>query len=192
MTGVAQLIRRASWLACVCLAVAAPRASAGPSVVADFDGDGQRDRVTLELPQSSVLRVWLSTTQTIAVLHSSSPILEVAARDLDGDRRDELIAGGSSGLQVWTARHKRFKPFHPREVPSRALTSSTGHRVDEGSGDALDADMPAGASALGLTLTPEPRGPTFHSTRVPRLSPDPAVSALTLEPFAPRPPPLSL
>lgn len=190
MPALAQLIRRTFWLACVCLVLAASPALAGPSVVADFDGDGQRDHATLERHEPSVLRVWLSTTQTISILHTSSPILGMAARDLDGDRRDELIADVSSGLEVWTARRKGFQPFHPRPELPRAVGSPTQGAVDDGSRDAPPAVLPDSVAPLVLTLMPRLRRPSTVATGFAPRSTDAAISARPPTPFAPRPPPL--
>jgi hypothetical protein len=192
MPALAQVIRRTFWLACLCLLVAAPRASAGPSVVADFDGDGQRDHATVERHEPSVLRVWLSTTRAILVLHATSPILGMAARDLDGDRRDELIAGVSSGLQVWTARRKGFKPLHPRPVQARAFRSPTRGTLAEGSRDAPPAVLPDSVAPLMLTLTPRLRGPSTVLTGFAPRSTDTAISIRLAAPFGPRPPPVPL
>lgn len=192
MPALIQMIRRTLGLACVCFVVAAPRASAGPAVVADFDGDGQRDHATLDSHYPSSLRVWLSTTHTISILNARSPLLGVAAQDLDGDRRDELIVSGTSGLQVWTTRLRGFKPFRPRQGPPRALASPTRQTVDEGPGDALPAVLPAGASSLVLARTRQHGRPSFVSTGLSPRSAVPAILARTLAPFAPRPPPLAL
>src|SRR5262245_44648063 len=75
-----------------CILFGATVLSAAPSVVADFDGDSQPDRAELSRREPSAVHVWLSATQSIAVVRSSTPILGIAARDLDGDKRAELIA----------------------------------------------------------------------------------------------------
>jgi hypothetical protein len=184
-------IHRAVWLAGVCLAVAAPRASANPSIVADFDGDGRRDRAMVEQRTPSVLRVWLSTTQESSKLYAKSPILAMAAGDLDGDRRDELIAADSSGLQIWTTFSGEFKPVHPPQAPPGALTRTVRHTVGEGSDDA-----PVGVAAAG----PPPVAPAFTIHPIPpqvssglwHHGTSAAGSTRLLTPFAPRPPPLAL
>jgi hypothetical protein len=169
--------------------VAVPGAFAGPAVVADFDGDGQRDRATLDSHQPSLLRVWLSTTQTTSILNAGSPILGVAARDLDGDRRDELMAGGTSGLHVWTTRRKGLRPFPARPVPPRPVGSPSRDRVDDGPEDALAVVLSDGDSLLVLARTP-PRGrPSLVSTDLPPGRTEPPISAQALASFGPRPPP---
>src|SRR5262245_32117847 len=93
MHDVARVFRRALWLVWFSLLFGVQTASAsGLTVVADFDGDGRRDRAVLERVESRVLRVWLSASRSTSVVHSKTPLLNIAATDLDGDGRHELIA----------------------------------------------------------------------------------------------------
>lgn len=191
VTAVTLKMRRAVWLACVSLVLAATSAFAAP-VVGDFDGDGQRDRATFSRREPSVLRVWLSTTHTVAILHARSPILALAARDLDGDRRDELIASGASGLQIWTRPHQEFAPLHPRHRFPAELASEAGHTVDEGPRQYPAAVPSAGASLLALVATPRVYGGDSVSIAPPGRLAGGASPVAILAPFAPRPPPLAL
>ena len=70
-----RVLRHRLWLACVCLLLGATVAAAStPSVVADFDGDGQHDRAEVS-PRGSAIHIWLSATRSTSVLRSRTPIL---------------------------------------------------------------------------------------------------------------------
>jgi hypothetical protein len=126
-----RLLRQFGWLAVVCALLGAPRAArAEQSVFADFDGDGRRDEARVDDYHRRTVSVWLSATQRSRVLRTARPILQLAAGDLDGDGRAELVAaGGDPGLVVWKTNHKskfklvRSKPLLPRSLrmPSRQL-----------------------------------------------------------------------
>src|SRR5689334_13616251 len=107
---------RVLWIACACLLLLpCVVAAAHPGLAIDFDGHGRHDRVLIDTQQPSVLRVWLSGSDTLQVLHSHSPLQNVAATDLDGDHRPELIARDSEAhIQVWTPLHKGFRKYRPR------------------------------------------------------------------------------
>jgi hypothetical protein len=193
MTRTAGALRRLLWAFCVC-ALLAPHAAraAEPSVLADFDGDGQRDHAILDRLEPSILRVWLSTTRSTAIVRSQMPIAGIAARDLDGDRRAELIAGGvSTGLQVWTKQHKVFVPFQRRPVMPGTLDRPLRHNIDTQDGDSAVAITSAAPSLIALSLSPQPRAPALVLARL-RFPPavDPQ-SSQRLGPLAPRPPPVS-
>lgn len=178
---------------CACVLLVARAAAAGQPVVADFDGDGQHDTATLDAHgRSSVIRVWLSTTRAISLIRSRTPIAAIGAQDIDGDRRAELIAGGTSHLQVWTMRHTRFERVRPRRNTSRTFTHPTRHHVEDGPDDARVAVSCSTASAFALTLSPSPRGPGLPTSRVPPRDAACRQSLEFLESFAPRPPPFSI
>jgi hypothetical protein len=165
---VSRLSRRLGWLTLLAL-LCWPRAAIAAEpveqqVYADFDGDGQRDHAAVDATESSILRVWLSKTQRAGVLRAQSPVVRLAALDLDGDGRVDLVAttARSTGLHVWKARGGRFKRYQPRPIAT-TLTPGTTHRSIEdhpiGAGDsaptqtysdpaALDANAPALASPL--------------------------------------------
>jgi hypothetical protein len=178
----------------ICLAfvlVGRVAAAADGSLVADFDGDGRSDRAILERGEPSALHVWLSATATMAELRSATPIRGIAARDLDGDRRAELILGGASELEVWTSRRRGFTRFRTRRPLPRTLVMPGGRGVRRHRGEVLAAiPPPTGADAL-LALVPHARAPALsdapavvsaHSTLRPRRS---------FGPLAPRPPPFT-
>src|SRR5512133_1803321 len=133
MEPIVRIMRRTAWLICACLALSATAAVAASPLVGDFDGDGRRDHATFERQDPSTLRVWLSATRTTAILQARSPILALAARDLDGDHRDELIASGASGLQIWSRSRDRFATLHPRRHASPWVGRQGRHTVDDGS-----------------------------------------------------------
>ena len=104
------LLRRALWLACAATIGFAPCAVAAERLLsADFDGDGRHDRVAIDRRDPSLLRVWLSATGATELIRNARPLLRVAAIDLDGDRRPELIATDTSvaGLHVWKKHGRR-------------------------------------------------------------------------------------
>jgi hypothetical protein len=128
-------------VATACLLPSAARA-AQLEVRADFDGDGLHDHATLDRIQPSLLRIWLSTTRTTVVVRSASPVTAVAAADLDGDRRAELIAiAPDAALEVWTGARHGFRPVQPRAVPPDGLVPVYPRRVDDGPA----SDLPAGS-----------------------------------------------
>lgn len=160
--------------------------------VADVDGDGVRDRVTLDRRDPSVVRVRLSSTGTVSVLRSARPISSLVAHDLDGDHKAELIAADTRGaVHVWThARQARvFQPSHAAWPMNGVLAETTRPSVD----DVPTSDDPPSPHSGGPTLDFAPAlarpGPSAsHSrlwgSRLPRpLTPG------SRSPFAPRPPP---
>ena len=192
MHRIASMLRRAVWLTCLCALLLASRADASEStLVADFDGDGQGDRVTRNWQEPSVLRVWLSATRTTDVIRSREPLRHVVAADLDGDRRAELIVSNRSrGLRIWTKKHKGFRAYHPKQAPSPiGLSRPTGHAFDDGPPTPMlemSASRPVPPS---LALSVRPPAPTFGATRhAPRFARAP-ISPQYFAPFAPRPPP---
>jgi len=156
MSVLARTVRRPLWLVLVWLLGAPLAAQASPAIVADFDGDGQRDRAELVASEPASVRIYLSGTHKIAVIRSATPILGLAARDLDGDKRDELIARGSSTrLQVWTQHHNSFGKFHARHNPSRSRAGLNEERAESGPAEsALDPDSAPSYPLALSTITP--------------------------------------
>ncbi len=186
---------RLLWLVGVVLLLVAPAAAAADSLVfADFDGDGQRDHAELNRREPSAIHVWLSTTQTIWVVRSATPVLDLAARDLDGDRRAKLIAANASaGLQIWSDRHKGFTPFRLKRVARLPHVSPPGHRVNDAGEDAPATDGgETQAPPIALELIPHTRAPALLAVRVPPPIVAGPESFRVLAPLAPRPPPASV
>ena len=187
-----RVLRSPLWLALLCLLGSARVAAAADAwVVADFDGDGIRDRAALDKRDPSTLRVWLSTTHRVSVIHSAAPVVGLSARDLDGDRRAELIVGArGTNFQVWTTRRHGLTPFKPWHARRSALTRATQSRVDD---QPIDRPIPVGPE------TPTPRGALpataagepilIVADLLPRIAFD-LRSALLLAPSGPRPPPM--
>jgi hypothetical protein len=173
----------------VFLLIGATVAGAAPAVIADFDGDSQPDRAELSHREPSAVRIWLSTTRRTSIIRSSTRILSLAARDLDGDRRAELIASkASAGLQIWTKRRHGFAAFHPKHVTLSTLAPPACHGVDDGTAEATDErapdppapSLPSQASCVALTAARLPA----HVAVIPE-------SSDVFAPLGPRPPPLS-
>lgn len=183
---------RALCVAFLCTVLCATRAFAhGSAIIADFDGDGRHDRVSLDASEPSIVRIWLSATRTTQIIRSSQPLQSVTAVDLNNDRRAELVATTqSSGLHVWTKARAGFRAYHRKRTAPRTLGHPERRRVDD-----RDEDT---AAALGAAKPiPPSAAAAFH-----RRGPPPAVrhdareliaairSALPLAPSSPRPPPL--
>ncbi|MEO8482945.1 MAG: VCBS repeat-containing protein [Acidobacteriota bacterium] len=129
------LSRRFGWLALVLGFLLWPAASyADQHVYADFDGDGQRDHAAFDPTHASMLRVWLSSNPRADVLHSRFHLLRLAAIDLDGDGRPELVATDRrAGLHVWRAGRGRFRlDHHRRTTTPHATHRGPGRTVEDG------------------------------------------------------------
>ena len=184
--------RRAIHLACLCMFLFATRAHAAARVVADFDGDGRGDRVTLDATDARVVRIWFSATRTIEIIRSPQPIRDITAVDLNGDRHPELIASNRShGLQVWVKSHAGFRHYR-RKAPAapRGVGYPERRRVNDDA--AQDAAAIDGAKPVPPLLAV---GPHRRSLLRPIRGDSPDVtyaarSALPDSPFAPRPPPI--
>jgi len=180
-------------LAGACLLLSSPLARAAESgLVVDLDGDGVHDRVIVDSREPSLLQVWLSSTDSISTIRNSSPLIGVVATDLDGDHRVELIARDSaSGLHVWTRGKKKFHRVHPHSTDASTLVRQKRHAVDDGATDESTGTSWDGASFLALALTSQPRAPASLNLGQAPGSAWSRRSHLPLEPFAPRPPPLT-
>lgn len=194
MHGMASRLARVLWCVCACALLFAPRATAGERAFAgDFDGDGRGDHVTFNGADPTVLRVWLSATGTTDVIRSSEPLLYVAAADLDGDHRAELIATQRSrGFQVWTKKARGFHAFRPIRAVAPLGIGHSGRGVfdDEPPFEAGSTDSPtplAASAVVSARLDAPIAGSLIES---PSLARGPTASPC-LNPLAPRPPPLS-
>jgi hypothetical protein len=165
-------------------------AAAAHLLTADFDGDGRHDRVTLDQRDPSLLRVWLSTTDSTLLIHSGAPLVGIAATDLDGDHRAELIArSDSAALQVWTNTYTGFRRFRPRHTAQASSVVTHHHRIDDGPADETSELSSENSSLLALSLSPLPRAPAEVKRDPLRLTSASSAPVLPGAPFAPRPPP---
>ena len=179
------------WALCACLLLL-PRAAAAadPSLTVDFDGDGLHDSVRLDQRRPSVLRVWLSASGTMQVLVSRRPLHRVAATDLDGDHRPELIASDSQArIHVWTPGSEGFFRYRPRQSIPNGLSKPTGHRVDGHGRDPEEAFSGGAFTPPELTRTPPAAPPDRASVICPPLDERPGLASSSADPFSPRPPP---
>ena len=171
----------------------AARAEAGHRrLFADFDADGRRDHVTVDAREPWIVRIWLSATRSTHIIRSPQPLRGITAVDLNGDRRPELIfSSRSHGLQVWTKAPGGFVAYpHRPRPPTRDISGSTRHRVDDNS-DELPPVLAAASGTLAAAVTslnPWAAVPDIASPRAGH--PRDSRSTLRLAPLAPRPPPL--
>lgn len=153
-------LRRLAWLACALL-LAATADAAPRAIVADFDGDGHNDSVSIDRTDPSVLHITLSRSGTVARMQRSRAVLELAARDIDGDHLPELItaeASSTSGwtharaLRVWkTDAHHGFTKVRPRRSAPGTIKAPPARTVDKDD-PADDASEDLGS----LLPSPEP------------------------------------
>ena len=181
------------WVLCACLLMLPRIAEAGdPSLAIDFDGDGRHDSVRLDQRRPSVLRIWLSASGTTQVLVSRRPFNHVAATDLDGDHRPELIASdGQAHIQVWTPKHtgNGFRRFHRRQAIPKHLSPAGSRRVD---GRNREPEESFTGGIFGPPeLTRATRLPLSDAASVASAPRDESTSTASpaAEPFSPRPPP---
>jgi len=187
-----RVAREILWIACTCLLVARVATAGNKRLSADFDGDGRYDEAAL-LQGDAVpsVQVWLSTTRAVTVFRMEARVSAIAAADLDGDRRAELIAAGSTTtLHVWTLRHGAFDRIKPRYMPARGLSRRTEHGVNDQADRApaaVEAPSPMRASLRHASRprAPDAAAPLVLPEDVDGQSPSPA------SPLAPRPPPAS-
>jgi hypothetical protein len=192
MIGATPSLRRAFWILWACLLLLTPgMAAAGePSLEVDFDGDGRGDFFAVSHNEPSIVRVWLSASRTTHRIRADVPLQRLAAVDLDGDRRPELIAGdGTLRIHVWTTQRNGFRFYRPHPGRPAGFTPSTHSGFDDSGG------QPSGAIA-GASFVPFP--PTLRAPSVRRpvalvtIAPRPRqarASDPTLLAFVPRPPP---
>jgi VCBS repeat protein len=130
------LIRRVllTWLAVSLLGCVSGRALASDLYPrADLDRDGVTDVVSIQnAPAPRGLLVWLSRSKSQFLLPTPLPIQRVAAADVDGDSRLDLVAADTSAkLYVWRSSGKgRLRPMRPR--PGRPAAGPTcSRRIQE-------------------------------------------------------------
>jgi hypothetical protein len=134
-------------LAALAVAPASARAS---QVYGDLDRDGRRDLVSVDPAQSSIVRIWLSSTGSLSLVRAPHPIVKLGVFDLDGDGRPELLAAdAAAGLHVWrTNARGHVHPYAPRRPQPRAR-NATPAGVDD---DDNAADVPFQGTTLSAPL----------------------------------------
>jgi hypothetical protein len=162
-----------------------------PTLSADFDGDGDRDHAVLDHAEPTLLHVWLSSTNATATIRSQTPIIHLAATDLDGDRRSELIAGDRTGLRIWTKTHHDFRSYRPRRAAPATLASPIHRALHESTTDSQSDVTWSADPTLAVLSRAGPRAPTPGAVIVRPTVASRLRSALPHSPFAPRPPPHS-
>ena len=181
--------RRAFWIVCTCVLLLPHAAAADPSLSIDLDGDGQRDQVAVDLLEPSILRIWLSASGTTQLIRSHVPLTQIVVADLDGDHRPELIASdGDSRLHVWKRKRNGFRRAHRRHAASTALARETRGSVDDNESEPARVITGTLFAPFALTLSPSPRAPALE-TFVPAAVAARAFRSISLDLFAPRPPP---
>jgi hypothetical protein len=139
--------------------------------------------------RESAIRIWFSVTQSTTVIRGATPILRIASRDLDGDKRDELIVSSpSAGLQVWTQHRKGFGKLRPKRSKHPTLAHPTRHTIEDGPVEDVVVIDPTGPPPVAISLIPHSRAPAPRSVRA-ITGPN---SVRVLAPLGPRPPPLSI
>ena len=92
-----------------------------------WTGTATPTRLAIDRAEPSVLHVWLSTTGATHLIRSPRALLRIAATDVDGDHRPELIAteASASELRVWKRDGPRrgFEPYTPPRAPDHAAPS---------------------------------------------------------------------
>jgi hypothetical protein len=192
MTGLTRSIRALS-LVCLCVLLLVPRAEAGHRrLFADLDADGRRDHVTVDAHEPWIVRIWLSATRSTHIIRSAHPLRGITAVDLNGDRRPELIfSSRSHGLQVWTKAPDGFVAYpHRPRPPTRDISGSTRHRVDDDS-EELPPGIASASGTLALAVTSlNPWAAVPDTGRVRADHPRDGRSMFRVAPLSPRPPPI--
>src|SRR5262245_21453909 len=154
---------------------------------ADLDRDGLRDMIRIE-PASGLL-VWLSQSKVVLKLPTRRPILRVAAGDVDGDGRVELLAADSAAkLHVWhRTRGGKLRPTRPRHAPVRTGFTSN-RRVHQPSTDPSSAAIDEDPVTWPLDA-PLPRLPSLDTSATIPAARDLPSGSLRLPPHQPRAPP---
>jgi len=181
---------RAFWIVCAFFLLL-PRAAAAAesSLEIDFDGDGRRDLVALSRQEPTVVHVWLSASNTRQTIHTGAPLLRIAAADLDGDRRPELIAADSAlQIHVWAHAPRGLRSYRPRDGVPPALMRPDRRSVDNGR-EPASAITGAPAVPVTATLSASPHPPAPGSVACAPRQKGTGRSFRAFDPLVPRPPP---
>ena len=177
------------WLILFTLAPSARASDLG--VTADFDGDGRCDRALRDRYEPSIIHVWLSKSGRTAIVRTRTAVSAIAATDLDGDRRAELVtADATTRLQIWTKRRGGFRSVRAQKIRP-GIQQVPRHRAsDREPAPNDDSDVTShNVQALILARYSGPRAPDAQvisaaHAGTPRYQPDPSFG-----PSSPRPPP---
>jgi hypothetical protein len=158
----------------------APPAAAAAELYADLDHDGVGDVVSIQSAPRPGLRIWLSQSNSTLILRTRRPITHIAATDIDGDGRIDIVASDSAArVTVWRRTNRgSLRVMHPRRA-TRPDTMSGSRRV-HGAGD----DAPVAALDDGGPTAPL-AGPDGHGSPLslldeilpPTAAPDSAINA---------------
>ena len=186
-------LRQAFWVVFACILLLPTIAAAAERPLAvDLDGDGRHDHFAVDRHhEPSVLRVWLSASNTTHLIRTRVALVQVIAVDLDGDHRPELVARDSEArIRVWTRKGERYHSYRPRDVASRTLQQPNHRTIRDNDSELPDLTTSSAFAPLALTLCPSPRAPApdRSSACAPRTAPA-YRSPTAVEPFAARPPP---
>jgi len=159
------------WLFWLALLLAPQVAWADSHIIADFDGDGRQDHAVVD-HRSTAIHVWLSGSRRISTIPNPTRARQLAARDLDGDRRDELlVAGASTGLAVWTLESTgAFVEVRDQSPPGPGVSSE--YRLEDAADDGQDGAEVAQASPF-VAPRVHAVGDAQTSTRIVHPSPFP-------------------
>jgi hypothetical protein len=177
-------------MTCAVLLMGGRQASASSRIVADFDGDGIGDHGAVSQHDPTVVRVWLSSTHRMALIHSREPVLSLAAADVDGDSRADLVARMKSAVRVWVRKNGRFHAYRVRNHSFASRFTRTRNRA--GNADPLCAELNAtdyshvAPSVQSTVLMMTPVRAVWTDLSHPVRGP---TSGSPVSPFTPRPPP---
>jgi hypothetical protein len=162
VTSSSRRLLRWTLMALVALAgVWCPRWAAAAEFYADLDHDGIRDIVSIESVPQTGLRVWLSKSNSTLILRTRRQITHIAASDIDGDGRIDLVASDSSSrVHVWHRTTRgQLRVTRPRRASRPDTVSSRRHvrgAGEEGPLATLDENGPTGplANPRGIRAGP--------------------------------------
>jgi hypothetical protein len=134
--------RRIGWLWAVGSFLLFPAASYAGQISTDFDGDGIADVVRLRESLSTVIEVWLSSSQKVTEIQTKGRTVHVVASDLNGDGRPEIVvADGKSRVRVWRLGSGELTPVQRRKGAPRKAPLPSGDEVDDGPNAPAPADQ---------------------------------------------------
>ena len=184
---------RLFWLLCACCVAFPLTATANGLLAADLDGDGRSDYVATDYREPHVLHVWLSSTDTTQIIRTKARAQQIAAVDIDGDHKPELVWRNGVKLHVLKRAdgNGKFKRVRAKHVAPKSQTPTDAPNADD-----HDTDLPAadgggivdvaGPPRAIVVCVPEARAPSAFLETALLLRESPSSFA-----FVPRPPPVS-